>query len=49
MSQRALLTSYLQPILKRDLTWFAEKLGELRYPPYSTKTANIMRNITKNR
>ena len=43
------LTFPTQPVLKRDLTWFAEKLGELRYPPYNTKAANIMRNITKNR
>jgi len=41
--------THYKPVLKRELTWFAEKLGELRYPPYHTKTANIMRNITRNR
>ena len=48
-SGKSILTSPVQPVLKRDLTWFAEKLGEMRYPPYNTKTANMMRNITKNR
>ena len=38
-----------QPILKKDLGWFTEKLGEMRYPPYNVKTTSLMRTLTVNR
>ena len=39
----------LQPILKKDLGTFTEKLGSLRYPPYNEKTMNLLRTLFVNR
>ena len=38
-----------QPILKKDLGTFTEKLGQLRYPPYKEKTTNLLRLLFINR
>ena len=38
-----------QPILKKDLGWLGEKMGELRYPPYDEKMLGMIRSATKNR
>lgn len=38
-----------QPILQKDLSWFVEKAGELRYPPYKSNLTNLMRKLTVNR
>jgi len=41
--------THMKPILKKDLGWLGEKLGEIRYPPYDPKMLNMIRNLTKNR
>jgi len=41
--------THYKPILKKDLGWFTEKLGEMRYPPYNVKTTSLMRTLTVNR
>jgi len=41
--------THMKPILKKDLGWLGERLGELRYPPYDPKTLSLIRNLTRNR
>merc|ERR1719347_710489 len=41
--------THMKPILKKDLGWIGERLGELRYPPYDPKTLSLIRNLSKNR
>jgi len=41
--------THMKPILKKDLSWLGEKMGELRYPPYNEKMLSTIRNLTKNR
>jgi len=41
--------THYKPILKKELSWFIEKLGEMRYPPYDEKMINMIRTLTKNR
>jgi len=41
--------THFKPILHKDLSWFSEKISELRYAPYSAKTTDILRVATINR
>jgi len=41
--------THMKPVLKKDLGWLGEKIGEIRYPPYDDKMINFIRNLTKNR
>lgn len=41
--------THMKPILKKDLGWLGEKMGELRYPPYDEKMLGMIRSATKNR
>jgi len=41
--------THMKPVLKKDLGWLGEKMGEIRYPPYDDKMLNMIRTMTKNR
>jgi len=41
--------THYKPVLRRDLGWLGEKLGEFRYPPYKPTDLGYIRMLTKNR